>query len=153
MQLPRTIAAHDLSGKPRDHFSLRPRNYHAPMRMILLLPALACFGCGGAYIEPSAALLGASMATVPVFGRTLPDMVYSAMTGQDCSAVRLEQGKSYCRAADPPPAPPLVCSNSLGVADCWANPNAFPTPPRPLADAAPLTAEQEAHRTRKWPGL
>ena len=123
------------------------------MRILTLVAVFICSGCGGTYIEPSAALLGASVAAVPIFGRTLPDVIYSGITGYDCSVVRLEQGKTYCRKADPPIAPAQVCSRSLGVPDCWANPEAFPVTPRPLADAAKPTAEQEAYRTRKWPGL
>jgi len=65
--------------------------------------------------------------------------------------VRLEQGKSYCRTTDPPfPTPPL-CARSLGVVDCWSNPEVFGTRPTSVADTQSPTAEQEAYRTRSWP--
>jgi hypothetical protein len=114
---------------------------------------LALCGCSADAMEPTGALVAASVAAVPVFGRTLPDMVYSAATGKDCSMVRLEQGRSYCREMDPPLAPPMVCSRSLGVMDCWKNPEAFPVMPHAVADAPAPTAEQEAYRTRRWPSL
>ena len=128
------------------------------MRPILsFLNILACSlllcGCSTWSLEPTGALVAASVATVPVFGRTLPDMVVSGVSGKDCSAVRLEQGRSYCREPDPQPGPQVVCSRSLGVMDCWKNPEAFPVAPRGVADAAPPTPEQEAYRTRRWPGL
>lgn len=122
----------------------------------LLCGALCCGGLGGcgiSLVEPAGALAAASAPAVPVFGRSLPDMLYSAVTGRDCSIVRLEQGKSYCRQAEPPVAPPLVCTRSLGVVDCWSNPEAFAPVARTIADAPQPTAEQEAYRTRSWPNL
>lgn len=125
---------------------------HLSLPRLILCCAALC-GCSTWSLEPTGALVAASAAAVPIFGRTLPDMVVSGVSGRDCSAVRLEQGKSYCREPDPPPGPEVVCSRSLGVMDCWKNPEAFPTPPRGVADAAQPTAEQEAYRTRRWPGL
>ena len=88
---------------------------------------------------------------VPPFGRSLPDMLVSAARGQDCSIVRLEQGKSYCRPADPPPAPQPFCTRSLAVVDCWSNPQALTGPRIPVADGpSALTPTQEAYRTRGW---
>lgn len=116
----------------------------------VVLLALAPGGCGVPLVEPTAAYMAASAAAVPVFGRSIPDIIYSGITGRDCSVVRLEQGKTYCRTIDPPLAPPPVCTRSLGTIDCWANPEAFPTPPRTIADAPAPTPEQEAYRTRSW---
>jgi hypothetical protein len=121
------------------------------MRAVLFL-LLALSGCGVPMVEPSGALLAASVAAIPVFGRSLPDMVVSAVKNQDCSVVRLEQGKTYCRLPDPPPEAPPVCTRSLGVVDCWANPQAWPGTLHSVADGPTrLTAEQEAWRVRGWP--
>jgi hypothetical protein len=71
------------------------------------------------------------------------------VTARDCSAVRLDRGKSYCRPAEPPPEPPPYCTRSLGVADCWADPAGHP---RELGDGPrTLTPTQETDRTRRWP--
>jgi hypothetical protein len=110
-------------------------------------------GCGGPFVEPSGAFLAASAAGLPVFGRSVPDMVYSGLTGRDCSVVRLEQGKSYCRPVDPPLQASPVCTRSLGSVECWANPDAFGMPLRGVADAPLPTAEQEAWRVRRWPNF
>lgn len=110
-------------------------------------------GCGVSLAEPAGALVAASAVAIPVFGRSVPDLVYSGITGQDCSIVRLEQGRSYCRTPDPPIPVAPVCSRSLGTVDCWANPEAFATPPRGIADAPAPTPEQEAWRTRRWPSF
>lgn len=121
-------------------------------RLICLLPCLASLcACGISMVEPTGALAAASIAAVPVFGRTVPDIAYSAATGQDCSMVRLEQGRSYCRPTDPPwPAQP-VCTRSLALVECWQNPQALGGHPITIADGPQPTAEQEAYRTRRWP--
>lgn len=99
--------------------------------------------------------MAANVATVPVFGRTAPDLLVSAVSGRDCSMVRVEQGKTWCRDDEPPPAPQPFCTRSLGVVDCWQSSRAQPMPPRPgVADGpAVLTLAQERYRTRGWPGL
>lgn len=122
-----------------------------PTWRLLLLSLLS--GCGISLVEPAGAFVAASAASVPVFGRSVPDVLYSGITGKDCSVVRLEQGKTYCRAADPPIAPPPVCTRSLGTIECWTNPEAFAVPLRSVADAPSPTAEQEAYRTRRWPNF
>ena len=74
------------------------------------------------------------------------------VSGKDCSIVRLDQGKSYCRPVEPPPEPPPYCTRSLGVADCWRDPASFPNHPPSLGDGPhTLTPAQEADRTRSWP--
>ena len=119
-------------------------------RILLLLPALA--GCGP---EGNVVTLAANVAALPVFGRTLPDLAFSAISGRDCSMVRVEQGKTWCRDAEAPPAQPVFCTRSLGVVDCWVGAEAQPLPRRRgVADGpAGLTAVQERNRTRSWPGL
>ena len=119
----------------------------------LLLSTATLAGCGVSLVEPAGALLAASVASIPAFGRSLPDVVYSGLTGRECSVVRLEQGKSYCRPTDPPIETPPFCTRSLGNVDCWTNPEAFAQPQRQIADAPAPTAEQEAYRTRSWPRL
>ena len=126
-------------------------------RCLALLCAFACAGllagCGISFVEPAGAFAAASVAAIPVFGRSVPDMLYSGITGKDCSMVRLDQGKSYCRRPDPPIETPPFCTRSLGSVECWTNPEAFGTPQHQLADAPSPTAEQEAYRTRHWPDL
>lgn len=89
--------------------------------------------------------------SVAVFGRGLGDMAVSAYTGRDCSAVRLERGHTYCAAREGPAPRQLVCTRSLGVPDCWTNPEAFAVPPRGIADGPALTPAQEEHRQAPWP--
>ncbi len=117
---------------------------------VSLMAVLA--GCGS---PGNVVTMAANVATVPVFGRTVPDMVFSGMSGRDCSMVRVEQGKTWCREAEPPPAEPVFCTRSLGVVDCWESPVAQPLPRRRgMADGpTALTGAQERHRTRSWPGL
>ena len=122
------------------------------MRALFLLPLAALLSGCGFLGDAAPPLAGAEIASVMVFGRGIGDLVFSAATGRDCSVVRLEQGRSYCRPVEPPPAPPPYCTRSLGGVDCWANPEALPARPPKLADAPAPTPAQEAYRTRRWPG-
>ncbi len=118
--------------------------------MVLLLPL---GGCGLDLSTPAALATGAAAVTVPIFGRALPDVAVSLIRNQDCSIVRIEQGKSYCRAPDPPPDPPtqVVCTRSLGDIDCFSNPMAVVGQVKSVADGpTTLTPDQEAYRTRGW---
>jgi hypothetical protein len=98
--------------------------------LALCLSPLLLPGC--AALAPWAA---AEAASVMVFDRAIGDVLVSAVTGRDCSVVRLDRGEPYCRPEEPPPVPPPVCTRSLGAVDCWraAPPHAWP-PYRGVAD-------------------
>jgi hypothetical protein len=126
------------------------------LRFYLLAAAAALLaGCGlPPPMTPIAAVGVAAAVTagsIAVIGRSPLDALYSLITGRDCSIVRLDDGKSYCRPVDPPPEKPPFCTRSLATANCWADPGTLPGHPTSLADAPPMTAEQEAYRVRKWP--
>ncbi|MBN8891567.1 MAG: hypothetical protein BGP12_20915 [Rhodospirillales bacterium 70-18] len=120
--------------------------------MLALLLALLLAGCAG--VTPvQGAVAAADVASVAVLGRGVGDAVYSGVTGRDCSVVRLEQGKTYCKPPEAPPARPPYCTRTLGYIECWSNPEALPGPPHEVADGPRvLTRAQEADRTRRWPG-
>lgn len=122
------------------------------MRIFFLLLVLPLAGCG---VEVMGAMAGAEIASIPVFQRGLPDLLYSAVSGRDCSVVRLDRGKTFCRDREPAPVRPPFCTRSLGVVDCWTNPEALNgQPARQVADGpVGLTPAQEADRTRRWPGI
>lgn len=124
-------------------------------RILSLLLPLAALPLAGCDPQSRLAMTALDIGVVPVFGRTLPDLLVSGLSGRDCSLVHIEQGHAYCREPEPPPAPPPFCTRSLGSVDCWASAEAQPGPPRRgLADGpAALTPAQEAHRVRSWPGL
>ncbi len=124
-----------------------------PFRPSILLALLLLTACEAALpaIEGMAAV---NIGSVMVIGRTVPDAVVSAVTGRDCSAVRLDRGLEYCRPEEAPPLPPTYCTRSLGSVDCWRQPPLALPLPRGVADGRPvLTPVQEANRTRRWPGL
>jgi|APCry1669190156_1035279.scaffolds.fasta_scaffold38697_1 hypothetical protein len=90
--------------------------------------------------------------SLPILGRSPADAVYSVVSGRDCSIVRLEQGKTYCKPIQPPPSRPEFCTRSLAAVDCWWEPAALESRYRSVADGpVALTAEQEADRVRGWP--
>jgi len=116
---------------------------------LMVLPMLAA--CGR---EGSGAFAAADAASIPVFHRAIPDLFVSAVSGRDCSVVHLDEGKPYCTEREPPPDPPTYCTRSLGIVDCWVNPQVLPGPPPEVADGPrALTPAQEANRTRRWPDL
>ena len=121
-----------------------------PMRATVLALLFAIPGCAH-WVEPTGALVAAEIASVVVFGRGIVDIGASAISGRDCSIVRLDRGLTYCAPVEPPPAPGPFCTRSLGVVDCWINPEALPTPQRPLADGPAPTPAQEQYRHARWP--
>ena len=102
--------------------------------------------------EPWAALGAADLVSVVVLGRSPGDVGVSAITGRDCSVVRLDRGQTYCTPRNQPPPPEPFCTRSLGVVDCWANPEALlPAPQRPVGDSPLPNAAQDRYRRAPWP--
>jgi hypothetical protein len=116
-----------------------------PMIMLLLLA-----GCTG-WAEPTGALAAADLASVTVFGRGILDIGVSAVSGKDCSIVRLDRGQTYCAPRDAPQKPEPYCTRSLGVVDCWASAGLVPTFQREVADGPGPTPEQLRYRAARWP--
>ncbi len=116
--------------------------------VVRLLPLLALAGCAAA----AGPVAVASVAAIATVQRDPADVVVSAVTGRDCSVVRLSVGQSYCKPVPPPPPQPEYCTHSLGTVDCWDHPDPFGYYQREVADGpTQLTPEQEAHRTARWP--
>jgi len=115
------------------------------MRAALLLLLLT--SCAA---EPVGALAAVEVASVIVFGRGLVDIGISAISGRDCSIVRLDRGLTYCAPQDGPPNPGPFCTRSLGVVDCWA-PDALPRRQNQVADGPAPTAAQDRYRRAPWP--
>lgn len=116
------------------------------LRCLLPLLLLPLGGCVAA-----AAAAGAEAASVAVFGRDIVDIGVSAVTGRDCSLVRLDRRQPYCAAREELPKPPAFCTRTLGTAQCWADPEHFLSPPRQLADIPAVTPEQARQITARWP--
>lgn len=117
--------------------------------MIVVL-LLSISGCAH-WVEPTGALAAADLASVVVFGRGIADIGASAISGRDCSIVRLDRGLPYYAPIDPAPDSGPFCTRSLGVVDCWINPEALPMPQQPVADTPAPTAAQEQYRHARWP--
>ncbi len=125
---------------------------HWPVPLLLPLLAMPVLLLTPGCTEPTGAFVAANAASVVVFGRAIPDLAVSGVTGRDCSVVRLDQGKSYCAPAEGPPPPQRFCTRSLGTVDCWSGPAALPEKEEGVADGPNhLTAEQERQRTARWP--
>ncbi len=118
-------------------------------RLLLFVMALLP-GCAGG-VEPTGALLAAEAASVVVFGRGIVDLGVSAISGRDCSIVRLDRGLTYCAARDGPEQASAFCTRSLGVVDCWANPALLPGPRQGVADDPAATPAQQRYRAARWP--
>jgi hypothetical protein len=122
-----------------------------PIRFPTLLIALPLLGSCGPEAPVGAAV---AVGSFPIFHRSPLDVLVSAVSGRDCSIVYLEQRDRYCRPQELPPEPPVFCTRSLGIPDCWAEPDKLPNKPREIADGPrALTPAQEADRAKRWPGL
>jgi len=55
--------------------------------------------------------------------KTLTDHLVSYRTGKDCSTVRTEQGRTYCKEDEPNPVAAVHCYPSLGDVTCYADAN------------------------------
>ena len=116
--------------------------------LLILLVLTGLSGCAGSGVEAFGAMEATSVA---VFGRGVADLGVSAITGKDCSIVRLDKGQNYCAPKEHLPEAPPFCSATLGTVQCWANPEAFVVLPHQLADAPSLSAEQVKNVNARWP--
>ena len=123
------------------------------MRWLLRMACVVWLGgCAAAPLTVAAIVVGTAAGSTAVIQRTPVDAVISAASGRDCSAVRLDQGKAYCRPQEQRPDTPPYCTRSLGVVDCWSAPEHMPGIGPEVADGPRrLTPAQEANRTRRWP--
>ena len=118
-----------------------------PWRCLYILVLLASLG-GCAGLEAAAVVEGASVA---VFGRGVLDIGVSAISGRDCSIVRLDRRQPYCAPREQLAVAPPFCSRTLANVTCWEDPERFQTQPRQLADTPGATKEQEQQITARWP--
>lgn len=117
-----------------------------PMHRIMLLATSLLANCADP--TPIAAIGLADGASVAVFGRGMLDIGVSAITGRDCSVVRLDKGQTYCVPTAPPP-PERFCTRTLAVADCWVDAE---QPGRPgIGDTPAPNAAQDHYRAARWP--
>ena len=100
--------------------------------------------------EPPGALLAADAASVVVFGRGLGDLGYSAISGRDCSVVRLDRGQTYCTPAVEP-VREAYCTRTLANVDCWTGPALLAVNRPSVEDTPPPTQAQLRYRGARWP--
>lgn len=114
------------------------------MALLMLTGLAACSP------EATVGLLSANAASVAVFGRAIPDLVHSAVTGKDCSVVRLERGQTYCAPAAEP-FTQRYCTRTLATVDCWAAAELDPRAGPGVGDTPPPNAAQDRYRAARWP--
>ena len=119
------------------------------MRAAAVVLLLMLAGCSDA---ATGALAGVGIATVPVFGRGVVDLGVSAVSGRDCSVVRLDAGKTYCAARDGEDERPLpYCTRTIGTVTCWEDPALMPVAAPDVGDRPAPTPEQLRYRAARWP--
>lgn len=117
--------------------------------LLLLLGGCQAAGAPGApLLAIPAAIEGVSLRA---FGRTTGDAIVSLVTGEDCSIARIGRGEAYC-GRDDPPAPPPVCTRSLGAVDCWTVPPAAWPAHRGVADGPSALNEAQENNRIGWTG-
>ena len=68
------------------------------------------------------ALYVGSAATVVTTDKTITDHAISLISGKDCSTVRTEQGRSFCKEDEVNPEPNVYCFQTIGGIDCYREP-------------------------------
>ena len=119
--------------------------------MCLMLILMLILGVSACSPAPWGALAGADVVSIAVFGRGVGDIGISALSGRDCSVVRLERGQTYCAARDVAPGPGVFCTRSLGTVDCWEDPASLPGGYSGVGDTPLPNAAQERYRRAPWP--
>ena len=112
-------------------FSSRPSAFRRRRRS---LPALALLAAVS-LLEACVAAAGAG--SVVVTDKTPIDHIYSLVTGKDCSLVRKEKGLTYCIEDEKAPPMPVHCYSTLGVANCYTQPDPYPGKKRRLGSDGP----------------
>ena len=127
------------------------------LRLVLILAVPGgvggCTGLIAAVPEafPAGIALAVEGTSVAVFGRGVVDIGVSAVTGRDCSIVRLDRRQTYCAPREQLPGPPPLCSRTLAGVTCWVDPETFPIRPRQVADTPEPTKEQVQRVEGRWP--
>lgn len=123
------------------------------MRRILLPTLMLLAGCA-AVGAPGAPLIAipavVEAVSLRAFGRTTGDSIVSLVTGADCSIARIGRGEAYC-GRDDAPAPPPMCTRSLGAVDCWTVPPAAWPPYRGVANGPSTLSEAQDNNRIGWP--
>ena len=117
--------------------------------LLLTLLAAATATLGGCAAAEGLAV--AEVASVAVLGRGLVDIGVSAVTGRDCSIVRLDRRQPYCAPREQLPGPPPFCTRTLARVQCWEDPEHFASPAHSIVDAPALTPEQVKQVAARWP--
>lgn len=116
---------------------------------VILLVLAGCQAIGA----PGAPLLAIPAAVEAVslraFGRTTGDSIVSLFTGEDCSIARIGRGEAYC-GRDDAPAPPPMCTRSLGAVDCWTVPPAAWPAYRGVANGPATLSEAQENNRIGW---
>lgn len=135
-------------GKPGGNPFFTLWRHTAPMRAAfpLLLALLLLGGC-----EATGLYAAAEAGSVIVLGRGVGDVAVSAITGRNCSIVRLDKGQTYCEARNPQPPPQPFCTRTLGTVNCWSDPGLLPPDQHEVADVPPTTEDQLRYRAARWP--
>ena len=102
---------------------------------VLSVVGLAASACSGGYssvpgmvAKPAVTYFAVDTALTIGTDKTIADHVTSYKTGKDCSTVRAEQGRTYCREDEPNPIGNQHCYKTLGDVMCYtvADPNRNP---------------------------
>ena len=115
--------------------------------VLVLLAGCQAVGAPGAPLIAIPAVVEA--ASLRVFGRTTGDSIVSLFTGEDCSIARIGRGDAYC-GQDNAPAPPPMCTRSLGAVDCWTVPPAAWPPYRGVANGPATLSEAQENNRIGW---
>lgn len=88
--------------------------------LVVIAASLLAGGCG---ITPPGVTYPIEGGSVMATDKTVADHIVSWTSGKDCSSVRWEQGKTYCKEDEVRVEPAVFCYRSLGDVTCYDRPD------------------------------
>ncbi|NQU55812.1 MAG: hypothetical protein HQ513_01165 [Rhodospirillales bacterium] len=101
------------------------------MRALFAAIIIISLGACTSLYPPISAVEGVSAVGT---GKTLSDHVVSYASGKDCSTVRSNSGRTYCRENEPNPVAKVWCYRTLGKPVCYDRSDPYDGNQRKMGD-------------------
>lgn len=93
------------------------------MRLVIVLFLSAFLSSCAAAVPLVASIAVIEGGSIVATEKAVEDHIFSAYSGKDCSAVRVEKGETYCKEDEPNPTAGIHCYRTLGDITCYSQPD------------------------------
>jgi len=101
------------------------------MRPLFAAIVVLILGACSAVFPPAAAVEGVSAVST---GKTFSDHFVSLASGKNCSTVRSNTGRTYCKENERNPTPKVWCYRTIGKPVCYDRPDPYQGNQRKMGD-------------------